>query len=228
MYEEASSLEELRDIIGDCRRCGLSHGRANIVFGAGNPDAELMFVGEGPGRHEDQQGLPFVGPAGRILDNMLNSIGLTRDDVYIANVVKCRPPNNRDPLPEEIRACGPFVERQIKIIKPRIVCELGRIAASLMLNRQVPIMRVHGQRIPGPCYFHVPVLHPAAAIRSTANMEHLEHDFRMLKRYLEEPAEPPGPVPCERKPAAGDGPARGPGDEDHGGDSFEPEQLSLF
>jgi len=203
MYE-ADSLEELREILGDCTRCPLHESRNKLVYGAGNPDAQLMFVGEGPGRAEDAQGLPFVGPAGKLLDEMLTSIGLARADVYIANVVKCRPPGNRDPLPLEVETCIPFLQGQIKLIKPKVICELGRIAAGVMMERQIQITRIHGQKFLGPGYFNVPVFHPAAALRAPATMQLLREDFQNLKSYLEE-QEPPPPEP-----------------------EPEPEQLGLF
>jgi len=203
MYE-AESLEELREILGDCTRCPLHESRNKLVYGAGNPDAQLMFVGEGPGRAEDAQGLPFVGPAGKLLDEMLTSIGLARADVYIANVVKCRPPGNRDPLPLEVETCIPFLQGQIKLIKPKVICELGRIAAGVMMERQIQITRIHGQKFLGPGYFNVPVFHPAAALRAPATMQLLREDFQNLKSYLEE-QEPPPPEP-----------------------EPEPEQLGLF
>jgi len=196
MYE-ADSLDELREILGDCTRCQLCQSRTNVVFGYGNPEARLMFVGEGPGRAEDAQGLPFVGPAGKLLDEMLASIGLNRKDVYIANVVKCRPPGNRDPLPVEIETCSPFLEKQIKLIKPGIVCELGRVAASLMMDRQIQITKVHGQRFIGPGYYNVPVFHPAAALRAASNLDLLKQDFQSLKQYLEEELAPPEPPEAE-------------------------------
>jgi uracil-DNA glycosylase family 4 len=201
---EADSLEQLREILGDCTRCPLHESRKKLVYGAGNPDARLMFVGEGPGRVEDEQGLPFVGPAGRVLDDMLRSIGLERADVYITNVVKCRPPGNRDPLPLEVQTCNLFLAGQIKLIKPRIVCELGRIAAGVMMERQIQITRIHGQRFTGPGYFNVPVFHPAAALRTPETMRLLGEDFQNLATYLQE-SEPPPPEP-----------------------EAEPEQLGLF
>ena len=193
MYE-ADSLEELCEILGDCQRCPLSQARTRIVYGAGNPDAELMFVGEAPGRAEDAQGLPFVGPAGRLLDDLLASVGLARDEVYITNVIKCRPPGNRDPLPLEVETCNPFLAGQIALIKPKIICELGRIAAGIMMGRQIHITRIHGQKFLGRGYLNVPVFHPAAALRTPATAELLRQDFVNLKSYLEED-EPPPPAP---------------------------------
>lgn len=203
MYE-AGSLDELREILGDCTRCQLCQSRTKVVFGYGNPEARLMFVGEAPGRAEDAQGLPFVGPAGRLLDDLLAQIDLARADVYITNVVKCRPPGNRDPLPIETETCNPFLAEQIKLIKPSIICELGRVAAGVMMNRQIQISKVHGQRFIGPGYFNVPVFHPAAALRAPSNHDLLRQDFQNLKTYLAEDEAPPEP------PAA------------------EPEQMGLF
>ncbi len=197
MYE-ADSLEELREILGECSRCPLCQSRNKIVFGYGNPEARLMFVGEAPGRAEDAQGLPFVGPAGRLLDDLLAGIGFKRADVYIANVIKCRPPGNRDPLPIETETCSPFLQGQIKLIKPTIVCQLGRIAAGVMMNRPIQISKIHGQKFIGPGYFNVPVFHPAAALRTPSTLDLLRADFANLKRYLteeESPPEPPTPEP---------------------------------
>ncbi len=194
----AKTLDELREELGECTRCSLCQGRNNIVFGDGNPDARLMFVGEAPGRAEDAQGLPFVGPAGRLLERLLEDIGLKRGDVYIANVIKCRPPGNRDPVPEETEACSPFLQEQIEIIRPRILCALGRVAAGLMMGKSVQITRIHGQRFEGAGYFLVPVLHPAAALRASSNMDLIRQDFKSLEAYLaddDSPPEQPAPEP---------------------------------
>ncbi|HEY5501895.1 MAG TPA: uracil-DNA glycosylase [Candidatus Anoxymicrobiaceae bacterium] len=201
---EADSLEELRETLGVCQRCPLSQSRNKLVYGAGNPDADVMFVGEAPGRAEDAQGLPFVGPAGHLLDDLLTGIGLAREDVYITNVVKCRPPGNRDPLPLEVEACNPFLTGQIALIKPKIICELGRIAAGIMMGRQIQITKIHGQKFLGRGYLNVPVFHPAAALRAPATADLLRQDFVNLKSYLEED-EPPPPAP-----------------------EAEPEQMGLF
>ncbi|MDJ0851236.1 MAG: uracil-DNA glycosylase, partial [Myxococcota bacterium] len=139
------SLDDVRSELGDCTRCRLSEGRTNIVFGDGNPAADLMFVGEGPGQNEDVQGLPFVGRAGELLTQMIEKgLGIPRSDVYICNVVKCRPPNNRTPLADEVSACSPFLDGQIAAVKPRVIVALGKPAASLLLGRDVPITRVRG------------------------------------------------------------------------------------
>ncbi len=197
MYE-ADTLEELREILGDCTRCQLCASRTKLVYGYGDPHARLMFVGEAPGRAEDAQGLPFVGPAGKLLDDLLTGIGMRRSEVYITNVVKCRPPGNRDPLPEEIDTCNPFLQGQLSLIKPAVVCQLGRIAAGVMMKRSIQISKIHGQRFIGPGYFNVPVFHPAAALRTPSTKDLLRADFDNLKKYLEEdetPPEPPAPEP---------------------------------
>lgn len=197
--DESESLEELRGVLGDCTRCPLHNSRTHVVFGVGNPDAQLMFVGEAPGRSEDIQGLPFVGPAGKLLDELLSAVlGMDRGEVYITNVVKCRPPGNRDPLPLESGTCSPFLQGQIGLIRPKIVCSLGRIAAGIMLERNIQITKVHGQKFDGPGYFNVPVFHPAAALRAPSTRELLADDFQKLKSYLSEdesPPEPPAPEP---------------------------------
>lgn len=201
----AKTLDDLREEINECELCSLCRSRTRLVFGAGNEDASLLFVGEAPGRAEDAQGLPFVGPAGKLLDTLLAGIGLIRSDVYITNVVKCRPPGNRDPYPEEIEACNPFLRSQLSIIKPKIVCALGRIAAGVLLGKSVQMTRMHGQKFAMPGFFLVPVYHPAAALRNPATVREIEKDFSLLKIYLEDNEEPP---PGER--------------------SQEPEQMGLF
>ncbi len=164
--EKASALKALRDEIGDCRMCGLSKGRKNLVFGEGSPDAELMFIGEGPGREEDLQARPFVGDAGKVLASLIGKMGFRREDVYIANVIKCRPPSNRDPEEDEISACSSFIERQIDIIKPKVIIALGRFAAQKLTDSKVPISRLRGN-------FHsfrgiplMPTFHPAYLMRN--------------------------------------------------------------
>lgn len=148
-----------------CTRCRLAEGRTTVVYGAGAADADVMFVGEGPGFHEDQRGVPFVGAAGQLLDRMLGAIGLARDDVYIANVVKCRPPGNRDPLPDEIEACAPWLREQFELIAPRVVVTLGNFATRTVLGRQVSITRVRGQRFDVDGRTVLPTYHPAAILR---------------------------------------------------------------
>ena len=162
----SAALEAVRAELGECTRCGLHERRTQIVFGDGNPDADLLFVGEGPGEQEDRQGIPFVGRAGELLTQMIeNGLGIPRSSVYICNVVKCRPPNNRTPLPDEVSTCSPFLEGQIAAINPKVIIALGKPAASRLLGREVPITRVRGtwheyQGIP-----LMPTLHPAYILR---------------------------------------------------------------
>lgn len=160
-------LAELAEVAADCERCPLSGGRTNVVFGTGNPDADLMFVGEGPGAEEDKQGLPFVGRSGQLLTEMVRQeIGLDRSDVYIANVVKCRPPDNRDPLPEEIAACRPYLHRQVELVAPRVLVTLGNFATKVLLDTREGITRMRGRRYAwGDGVVLVPTYHPAALLR---------------------------------------------------------------
>jgi DNA polymerase len=164
--DKHAALKALRDEIGDCQRCRLSKERRSIVFGEGNPEARLMFIGEAPGREEDLQARPFVGDAGQVLTNLIKKMGLKREDVYIANIVKCRPPNNRDPEDDEKAACIPFLERQIDIIRPEIIIALGRIAAQTLTGSNIPITKLRGNFFK---YRNIPVMptfHPAYLIRN--------------------------------------------------------------
>lgn len=180
-----TSLEELERVNRACPHCPLKHTRTNLVFGVGNPHAELMFVGEAPGYYEDQKGEPFVGAAGRLLDELLISIlGLTRKDIYIGNVLKCRPPGNRDPLPEEVEHCKPFLDKQIELIDPRIVCTLGNHATRVILQNNVNISKVHGQAFPIGKRWCFPTYHPAAALYTGNVRQLLEEDFRKLGELL--------------------------------------------
>jgi uracil-DNA glycosylase family 4 len=184
----AQALRALEVSLRDCSRCGLCRGRTQVVFGVGNPEADLMFVGEGPGFHEDRQGEPFVGQAGRLLTELLGGIGLTRGDVYIANVVKCRPPENRDPAEEEIAACSPHLLEQIAIIRPRVICTLGRFATKLLADTDLSMTAIHGKAkaraLAGVDTLVFPVFHPAAALYTPANRQVLEEDFAKLQRLL--------------------------------------------
>ena len=181
--------------IAGCTRCRLAEGRTQVVFGVGNPDAELMFVGEAPGFHEDKQGYPFVGQAGKLLDQLLNGIGLTRDDVYIANVIKCRPPGNRDPMPDAIEACEGHLFRQVELIKPQIVGTLGNFATKLLSGKPLGITRVHGQEqevvLGGRSVILYPLYHPAAALYTPRMLAVLEADFARLPELLGRPAVAP-------------------------------------
>jgi len=157
---------EVEAVLGACRRCALCQGRTRIVFGDGNPEADLLFVGEGPGQHEDLQGLPFVGKAGQLLTKMIESgLGIPRKSVYICNIVKCRPPNNRDPLPDEVEACRTFLDGQIAAVRPKVIVSLGRPAASLLLGRKVAISRERGRWQSYRGIPLMPTLHPAFVLR---------------------------------------------------------------
>ncbi len=161
-----SPLAVLAAEASTCTRCSLAVGRTQVVFGMGDPDADLMFVGEGPGAEEDRQGLPFVGRSGQLLDRLLlEEVGLTRDSCYIANVVKCRPPENRDPRPDEIQACRPYLEEQIDLIRPKVVVTLGNFAAKLLLDTTVGITKLRGQSYPFRHGVLIPTLHPAYVLR---------------------------------------------------------------
>jgi len=180
------ALRELHAEIRTCRRCGLCANRRQAVPGEGASNADIMFVGEAPGGDEDRQGRPFVGAAGRVLTQQLNAIGLRRKDVFIGNVVKCRPPGNRDPQPDEIDACRDYLLTQIAIISPKIICTLGRFAAQTLIDPKLSISREHGKprRLSGILY--VPIYHPAAALHQARLIDTLETDFRALRRILEE------------------------------------------
>lgn len=178
------SLQKLNDQILKCEKCALSKTRINVVPGGGSASADIMFIGEGPGKNEDEQGVPFVGAAGKMLDKLIGSIGLTREDIYITNVVKCRPPGNRDPLPEEVDACRDWLNRQIEIIKPKLIILLGRHSMDRFLPNQ-KISIIHGQpkRRNGQVYF--PIYHPAAALYRNALLKDLEKDFKKIPKILE-------------------------------------------
>jgi DNA polymerase len=178
-------LGKIRADLGDCRRCRLCEKRKHIVFGSGNSQAKLMFVGEGPGADEDIQGLPFVGRAGQLLTKMIMAIGLSREEVYITNVVKCRPPQNRNPEPHEIETCLPFLTRQIASVRPRIICALGRIAAQALLSTQTPISQLRGRFY---TVDNIPVMstyHPAFLLRNPAAKRPVWEDLQAIQRELE-------------------------------------------
>lgn len=162
------TLAEVGTEAADCTRCGLAEGRTQVVFGMGNSDADLVFVGEGPGAEEDKQGLPFVGRSGKLLDRLMaEEMGLTRDQCYIANVVKCRPPDNRDPKPEEVDACRPWLEQQLQLIDPKVIITLGNFSSKLLLDTKTGITKLRGQSYPmdGTDMVIVPTFHPAAVLR---------------------------------------------------------------
>jgi uracil-DNA glycosylase len=176
----AEALAAIREDIGDCTRCTLHRGRTHIVFGVGNPETPLMFVGEGPGAEEDQQGIPFVGRAGQLLTQIINAMGYERDQVYIANVVKCRPPDNRNPEPDEIASCEPFLHRQIEAIRPRVVVALGKFAAQTLLRTTESISRLRG-------HFHrlgdvevMPTFHPSYLLRNPVAKREVWEDMKQV------------------------------------------------
>jgi DNA polymerase len=184
-----TTLAEVAAASLDCRRCGLADGRTQVVFGVGRLDADLMFVGEGPGAEEDRQGIPFVGRAGQLLTQLIEGIDLTRDDVYIANVVKCRPPGNRDPLPAEIEACSPWLDRQLELISPRVLVTLGNFATKLLLQTKDGITKLRGREFPyqraGIDAVLIPTFHPSAVLRSGGqSLAQSRSDFVRVKRAL--------------------------------------------
>lgn len=180
------TLEEIRTDLGDCHRCVLSKGRNHIVFGVGNENARLVFVGEAPGREEDKQGLPFVGEAGRLLDRMLFAMGMSRSDVYICNVQKCRPPQNRDPQPEEIAACEPFLVRQLAAIRPRVIVTLGRFSAQTLLRESTAISRLRGRWRTYEGIPLMPTYHPAFLLRNPASKREVWEDLKQVMNRLRE------------------------------------------
>lgn len=182
---QAKSLEELRAAIGDCQRCKLCSGRTHLVFGVGNPKAKLMFVGEGPGRDEDLQGEPFVGRAGQLLTDIITKgMGLKREDVYIANVVKCRPPENRNPEPDEVAACEPFLKKQIDLIRPKIIVGLGKFAVQTLLQSKVPITKVRGNWHSYHGIKLMPTFHPAYLLRNPADKKLVWEDIKKVIKEL--------------------------------------------
>ena len=186
-----TELEAVAAEAAGCTRCRLHQSRTQVVFGQGDPHADLMFVGEAPGFHEDRQGVPFVGPSGQLLNRLLEGIGLRREDVYICNVVKSRPPQNRDPLPDEIAACRPWLDAQIRLVDPKVVVTLGNFAAKTLLETTTGITRLRGRTYPFQGRLLLPTFHPAAALhaqgRRTAGpspLEAMEGDFRVLAELL--------------------------------------------
>jgi uracil-DNA glycosylase family 4 len=179
------SLKEIRSDLGDCQRCRLSKSRKNIVFGTGDPDARLMFVGEGPGYEEDQSGEPFVGAAGRLLTKIIEAINRSREQVYICNIIKCRPPGNRNPMPDEIETCIPFLKRQIESVKPDMICALGTFAAQSLLGTSAPISKLRG------CFHDysgikvLPTYHPAYLLRNPDKKRDVWEDMKKLMKALD-------------------------------------------
>jgi uracil-DNA glycosylase len=195
--------------VAHCTKCRLAETRTQVVFGVGDPNADLMFVGEAPGFHEDKQGEPFVGQAGKLLDSLLAGIGLERSQVFIANVLMCRPPGNRDPMPDEIEACEGFLFRKISLIQPRVIATLGNFATKLLSGKQLGITRVHGKEqeatIGGMRVLLFPIYHPAAALYTPRMLQVLEEDFRRIPELMGREVAPaptwqPLAVVAEREP----------------------------
>jgi uracil-DNA glycosylase len=202
----AAELDAYSAEIAGCTRCRLAQGRTQVVFGNGDPNADLMFVGEAPGFHEDKQGFPFVGQAGKLLDQLLEGIGLSRDRVFVANVLKCRPPGNRDPMPDEIESCEPHLFRQVELIQPKLVATLGNFATKLLSGKQLGITRVHGQEqevtLGGRRVLLYPLYHPAAALYTPRMLTILQDDFRRIPELIGRVTEPePDPAPLIAEPA---------------------------
>ena len=178
-------LETFRQQICECVRCPLGHTRTNFVFGSGNPDADILFVGEAPGQQEDRQGLPFVGAAGELLTKIIGAIQLSRDDVYICNVLKCHPPNNRDPQPDEVASCEPYLQRQIEIVRPRVICCMGRHAAHALLKTEASLSRLRGKLHQ---YQGIPLIvtyHPAALLRNPGYKRAVWEDVKWVRRLYD-------------------------------------------
>jgi DNA polymerase len=202
--ERRELLKEVWEEARRCVACPLHETRTTVVFGAGNADADLMFIGEGPGANEDRLGLPFVGQAGRLLDTLLGEIGMDRSEVFIANTVKCRPPGNRDPLPREIEACQDYLFRQVQLIEPTVICTLGNFSTKLLRAEGTGISRLHGRdevRVIGPRAVRLyPLYHPAAALYTPATLEMLREDFHRIPEVLARGA-PEQPPEAELLPA---------------------------
>ena len=222
--ERRAALVEVYKQASVCVKCPLAETRNSVVFGSGNSDADLMFVGEAPGAEEDRQGLPFVGRAGNFLTELLEGVGMRRDDVFIANVLKCRPPDNRDPQPEEIDSCRPWLEEQVRLIEPRVIGTLGNFATKLLTGSPTGITKVRGtaqhRTLGGRPVLLLPLFHPAAGLRTPRVAEQLREDFRLIPDLLAEPVLDLAPEPAI---------AGGAGDEDQPGPvEVGPDQMDLF
>jgi DNA polymerase len=229
--ERREALKELLTTARACRRCAeLAATRTTVVFGAGNADAELMFVGDAPGANEDLQGLPFVGAAGKLLETLLGEIGLSRAEVFIANVLKCRPPGNRDPRPGEIENCNPYLVRQIELVAPRVVCTLGNFSTKLLREDPAGITRVHGRAEVRTIGSHTlrlyPLYHPAAALYTPRTLETLREDFHAIPSVLALAPAPPRPTFAE--PPADQLDAAAPAEPAEAATAATVEQLGLF
>lgn len=205
----AIALAELAVEAAGCTQCELARTRTNVVFGSGDPDADVMFVGEGPGQREDEQGLPFVGKSGQLLDQLLGEIGLSREAVYIANVVKCRPPGNRDPRQDEIDACKRYLRTQLELIDPAVVVTLGNFASKLLLRTDTGITRLRGRAYEWWGRFLVPTFHPAAALRGSARvLEEMRYDLGLVQDVVEGRIERADPEPSVQDPQPEEAPTR--------------------
>lgn len=180
------TLKELKDIVDHCRKCPLHQGRTNVVFGQGNGHGDVMFIGEGPGYHEDQQGLAFVGPAGQLLTKAIEAIGWKREEVYIGNIVKCRPPKNRNPFQEEIEACIPYLRWQVKLIQPKMIVCLGSIAATNIIDKNLKITKQRGQWYFKKGIWIMPTYHPSAVLRDELKKRPFWEDFKEMRRKYDE------------------------------------------
>ncbi len=183
----AETLDQIRADLGDCRRCGLSAGRTHLVYGEGDPRASLVFVGEGPGFEEDRSGRPFVGPAGQLLTKIIQAMKLTREAVYICNVIKCRPPDNRDPLPDEIASCRPFLQRQLAAINPEVICTLGTHATQTLLNTTASVSKLRGQFQSFHNIRVMPTYHPAYLLRNPNRKRDVWEDMKKIMALLRIP-----------------------------------------
>jgi uracil-DNA glycosylase len=229
--ERRELLKGVYERARSCETCALHQTRTNVVFGAGNADAELMFIGEAPGANEDKMGLPFVGQAGKLLDKLLGEIGLERGDVFIANVLKCRPPDNRDPHPQEIEACQGYLRQQVELIEPTVICTLGNFSTKLLRADTTGISRLHGHdevRIIGSRAVRLyPLYHPAAALYTPSMLDTLRSDFQRIPQLLAI-GPPPQPQPVELVPELEDEPADlAPEDSASAPEAVAP-QLGLF
>ena len=218
----ATELAALGELAAVCTKCALAEGRTQVVFGTGDPDADVFIVGEAPGQREDEQGEPFVGPSGKLLDQLLEEVGFTRPDVYIANVVKCRPPRNRDPRPEEIDACKGYLRTQLRLVDPKVVLTLGNFSAKLLLRTTTGITRLRGVAFEWWGRYLVASFHPAAALRGSARvLEDMREDFALVRRVVDGHMEPPAAPPA---PDLGPGDAPAPSAET----VSDPIQMGLF
>lgn len=228
MPSKVARLSAVHTEIFYCTQCPLHEGRTRTVPGAGDPDAEIMFIGEAPGKNEDEQGLPFVGRSGKYLDELLQGIGLSRDQVFIANVVKCRPPNNRDPQSEEIETCNPYLRQQIEIIDPLVIATLGRYSMNMFFPN-AKISRIHGQPEYGTRRAYFPFYHPAAALRDPSKREDMVNDFARLMEVVEEMRiRRANPDPVDEPPGEEEEAEREASPEEEAADEDSPKQMGLF